>query len=239
MKSSKNAGDDPKDPKKKARNLLNRFPFTDLSIAVSRNGSERENFLRAFVETSTPRSYKWVREAAGLIYPVELPLFPTPVLSWVEIDTIFRNVTPPHNVSINVDAGKELFDLVRPKKYKAYPHDGEVLRIGHNQVVFIGLDFYVVDGDRLVFQYPQPRAQPVFDDYVAAVMMSMIFHAYVYGDYAEADVELADLSADEPKKPRNARIRRIGRNEIIGRDELTREIEDVYETLRALVEIKP
>jgi hypothetical protein len=234
MKSPKET----KDSKDKARNLLNRFPFTDLSIAVARTGSKRENFLRAFVETSTAQSYKWVREATGLIYPVTLPLFPTPMLTWKEIEIILRNVTPPHTVEINVTAGKELFDLVRPHKYQAYPHDENVLRIGHNQVVFIGLNFYVVDGDRLVFQYPQPRAQPVFDNHVAAVMMSIIFHAYAFGDYADADIELADLSAEDRKGPRNARIRRIGRNEIIGRDELTKEIEDVYRILRALVDGK-
>jgi hypothetical protein len=230
MKPSKG----PNDIKDKARNFLNRFPFTDLAIAVARTGSKRENFLRYFVETSTTQSYKWVREAAGLIYPVTLPLFPTPVLSWKEIENSLRNAAPPHTVEINVDAGKELFDLVRPRGYKAYQHDENVLRIGHNQIVSIGLNFYIVEGDRLAFQYPQPRAQAVFDNYVAAVMMSIIHHAYVFGDYADAEVELADLSAEEPKNPWSPRIRRIGRNEIIGRDELTKEIEDVYAILRAL-----
>jgi hypothetical protein len=140
-----------KSPKDKARNLLNRFPFTDLSIAVARSGTKRENFLEAFVETGTSRSYRWAREAAGLIYPVELPLISTPILSWNEIEAILRNVTPPYSVEINVEAAKELYNLVRPCKYRAYPHDEKVLRVGHNQVVFIGLNFYVVDGDRLVF----------------------------------------------------------------------------------------
>lgn len=227
-----------RESKDKARNLLNRFPFTDLSIAVARKGSKRENFLRSFVESSTAKSYKWAREASSLIYPVTLPLFPTPVLSWSEIETIIRSVTPPHTVEINVEAAKLLFDLVRPLSYKAYPHDQNVLRVGHNQVVSIGLNFYVVDGERLIFQYPQPRAQPVFDDNVASAMMSIIFHAYVFGDYAGADVEIADLSAPAPREPRDARIRRIGRNEIIGRDELTGEIEDVYGILRQLVNDK-
>src|SRR5437870_2792027 len=99
----------PQDPKDKARNLLNRFPFTDLSIAVARSDPKRENYLRAFVETRTAQSYKWVREATGLIYPITLPLFPTPVLSWSEIEIMLRDVTPTHTVEINVEAGKLLF----------------------------------------------------------------------------------------------------------------------------------
>jgi hypothetical protein len=180
-----------------------------------------------------------VRDAAGVIYYVELPLFPTPKLDWVQIETALRDITPPHNVDINVEAGKALFELIRPLRYRAFPHDENVLRVGHNQIVYIGLNFYVVDGDRLIFQYPQPRAQPVFDDQVAAVMMSIIFHAYAFGDYANADIELADLSAADKDSPRNPRIRRIGRNEVIGREELTKDIEDVYRILRSLVAPKP
>jgi hypothetical protein len=226
-------------PQDKARNLLNRFPFTDLAIAVALRGEGRENFLRRFIDTSTARSYKWVRDASGVIYYVELPLFPTPKLDWPQIEARLRDITPPHNVEMNVEAGKALFELVRPRGYRAFPHDESVLRVGHNQIVYIGLNFYIVDGDRLVFQYPQPRAQPAFKDEVAAVMMSIIFHAYAFGDYANADIELADLSAEDKHCPRNPRIRRIGRNEMIGRDELTRDIEDVYRILRSLVGPKP
>jgi hypothetical protein len=174
----------------KARNLLLRFPFTDLAIAVSRTGTRRENYLQAFVEGGTSQSYRWVREAAGsLIYCVELPLFRTPRFDLPQIKEILENITPPHNRAMNVDAAEHLYSLVRPYEYKAFPHESQVLRVGLKQVVSIGLDFYLVDGDRLVFQYPQPRARPVFDDEVATIMMSIIHHAYATGDYAEADIE--------------------------------------------------
>ena len=88
-------------------------------------------------------------------------------------------------------------------------------------------------GDRIPVRYAETTL--AVDDHVAAVMMSIIFHAYAFGDYANADIEIADLSAEGRDEPRNARIRRIGRNEIIGRAELTKEIEDVYTILRGLV----
>jgi hypothetical protein len=159
-------------------------------------------------------------------------------LDWPQIETVIRKKTPEHNVAINVEAANHLFDLVRPRGYKAYEHDEQRLRTGVKQEVYIGLRFYLVDGERLVFQFPQPRAQPVFNDDVAAVMLSIMHHAYATGDYADADVELADLSAVEPDGDREPRIRTLARGDVLGREELNTQIEAVYEVLRALANRK-
>lgn len=227
-----------KSPKTKATNLLNRFPFTDLAVAVSRNGSAREKFLRGFVDGGTTRSYQATREAASLVYCVEQHMFPTPKLGWGAIEDTLRKITPAQNVELNVDASKLLFDLVRPKDYKAYEHEDQVLRVGLKQVVHIGLKFYIVDGDRLVFQFPQPRAQAIFDDRVVEIMLSIIHHAYATGDYAAADVELADLSAEEPREDRSPRIRRLNRADVLSLSALNEQIEKVYDVLRALASRK-
>ncbi len=221
-------------PKTKARNLLNRFPFTDLSVAVSRRGTRRENFLRSFVDSDPALSYQATRNAAALIYCVEQPLFSTPILGLDAIKEVIRATAPERNHAINLDATEQLFNLVRPQRYKAYEHDEQRLRIGHNQVVHIGLKFYVVDGQRLVFQYPQPRAQAVFDENVAIVMMSIMHHAYATGDYAEAEIEMADISAEEKGEPRAPRIRHLARGDLLSREELTDHIVEVYSVLQVL-----
>lgn len=221
-------------PRTKARNLLNRFPFTDLSVAVSRRGTRRENFLRSFVDSDPALSYQATRNAAPLVYCVEQPLFSTPVLALDAIKDVIRATAPEHNHSINLDATEHLFHLVRPKGYKAYEHDEQRLRVGHNQAVHIGLKFYVVDGQRLLFQYPQPRAQAVFDEQVATIMMSIMHHAYAAGDFADAEIEIADTSAEEKGEPRAPRIRRLDSEDLLSRDELTDHIVDVYSVLRTL-----
>lgn len=221
-------------PKTKATNLLNRFPFTDLAVAVSRRGSAREKFLRSFVDGGTTRSYQATRDVATLVYCVEQHMFPTPKLEWEEIEATLRKVTPAQNVAFNVEASKLLFDLVRPKDYRAYEHEEQVLRVGLKQVVHIGLKFYIVDGDRLVFQFPQPRAQPVFNSDVSTIMMSIIHHAYATGDYGSADIELADLSAEDVKEDRSPRIRALAKSDVLSLRALNEQIDDVYDVLRAL-----
>lgn len=219
----------------KALNLLRRFPFTDLGIAVARRGAARDKFLRDFVDRGgTARSYKWTRGATGLIYCVEQPLFPTPKFGWSVVEKAVRDAANDYNVESNVEAAKALFDLVRPFDYKAYQHDDQVLRVGLKQVVAIGLEFYIVDGERLVFQYPQPRAQAVFDDEVAITMMSVMHHAYATGDFASAEVEIADVSCEEERGPRVPRLRSLKPGQLLSREELNDHIEKVYAILREL-----
>lgn len=224
----------------KAQNLLRRFPLTDLAIAVAQRGSNREAFLRRFVESRTGASYEWTRAAAQLIYCVEqpmfrAPMFPTLVLPWEAIEAQIRRLATPHNVARNVEASRALFDLVRPRGYKAYYHDPQVLRVRLLQVVPIDLAFYCLDGTRLLFQFPQPRRQALSDE-VVAVMISIIHHAYAVGDYAEADVEIADLGTLPTTDERAPRIRTIPKGDILGREELTAQIAEVYDALRILAE---
>ena len=65
---------------------------------------------------------------------------------------------------------------------------------------------------------------------------SVIHYAYVQGDYAKAEIEIADLGSPPKTKVRAPCIRAIPREEILGLPELRNEIEDVYRILRELAE---
>ena len=64
--------------KSKAERLLERFPVTDLALAVTYRGPKRERFLQRFVDEFTPKSYRAVRDAARLIYNAQPPLIELP-----------------------------------------------------------------------------------------------------------------------------------------------------------------
>ena len=70
--------------------------------------------------------------------------------------------------------------------------------------------------------------------------MSLIHYGYVRGDFEEARVEIADLSCEEVSvrvdgrrqpAPRTPRILALGDGDLIGRQDLQTEIEDVYRIL--------
>ena len=129
-----------------------------------------------------------------------------------------------------------LFDLIRPKDYAATHCDPQVLRASLKQIVYVGLDYYITEGDRLIFQFPHPRIESLTDD-AAVVLGSIVHHAYVQGDYAEADVEIADLGRPLGAKAREARaprVRLIKRDTILGLTDLNARIEEVYAILRDL-----
>ncbi len=76
--------------KSKAERLIERFPVTDLALAVTYRGPKRERFLQRFVEEFTPKSYRAVREAAPLIYNAQPPLIELPAPAWPDIEMKIR-----------------------------------------------------------------------------------------------------------------------------------------------------
>lgn len=226
-------------PGAKAQNLLRRFPFTDLAIAVARRGERRAAYLERFVRGGTNASYRWMRAAVPEIYSVQGQLIPVAPAPWEQIKSKLEKDTPPENVDRNVGAATELFDLVRPRGYRAFSIDPQDLRVSLLQRVPIGLNYYLVEGDRLLFQYAQPRRAAQFNDDVLSTMGSIIHHAYAFGDYAAAEIEIADLSIPEGGSAREARIRPVRRSDILGRDELNQEIEAVYALLQEIAERPP
>ena len=103
----------------------------------------------------------------------------------------------------------------------------------------IGLQFYITDGERSIFQFPQLRAERL-EYYEMVVLGSVVFHAYVRGDYSNAEIEIADISKDPDYRPRKnaqreGRICLVPREEIIELASLSEEIDDVYAILRELI----
>lgn len=221
--------------KDRAQRILRRFPFTDLAIAVTRTGSNRRAVLRQFVKGRPPASYQSTRDAAQLVYGVKQPVLEPTIAEWEEIEAFVRRAAKPSDVERNLDASKSLLDLVRPQSYRAFYHEPQVLRVRLLHRVSFGLSFYCLDGDRLIFQYPQPRKRYLTDDTVA-VMLSLLHHSYVVGDFAQAEVEMADLGLGQGADERAPRIRPLARSDVLSLDELRPEIEDVYGVLQELAE---
>jgi hypothetical protein len=232
--------DPPRGPSRgtRAQNLLNRFPVTDLARAVSRSGADRRFFLTEFVDSGTKRNYVPTRRTAPMIYGASPPLLEISLEPWGEVEKNIRALCDPLILDMNISASRELFNLVRPKGYLATICDEQTLRTGHNQIVPVGLTFYITEGDRLIFQFPQPRLDCLTDSEVV-VLASVIFHAYAKGDYADADIEVAELgrAAGAPRKcrKRDGRIRLVAKDDIIERNRLGEQVDDVYGILRELV----
>ena len=141
----------PRRPPDKAKNLLLRFPVTDLARAVSLTGERRRRFLETFVKGSTTLTYMPTREAATMIYGVQVPLFETPVEPWEAVEKYLRANTDPSVLDMNLKASCLLFNLVRPKGYIATKCDAQVLRVRLKQIVHIGLEYYITQGQKLIF----------------------------------------------------------------------------------------
>lgn len=217
----------------KAQNLLRRFPIVDLSRAVALDGANRRAFLSQFVSTFTPLSYAPTRDAASMIYGAQKPLFGTAAEPWSAVERHLRNTTHADILEMNVEASRHLFDLIRTQGYIATECDPQVLRVRLKQIVNIGLKFYITQGERLIFQFPQPRKSGLSDE-ALCVLGSIIQHSYAQGDFASAEIEVAQLGCLPGSKQRAPRIRLVPSSSILDRAALTEQIEEIYELLYEL-----
>ncbi len=144
----------------KAQSLLNRFPVTDLAQAVAKGGERRRRFLEHFVKSWPNGSYAPTRQSFHMIYGVSSSLIQIPPEPWQEIEKNLRSLSESDMLDMNMSASRELFDLVRSREYSATTCDEQVLRVGFNQIVPIGLTFYVTEGDRLLFHFPHLSVRP-------------------------------------------------------------------------------
>lgn len=195
--------------KSKAEKLLERFPVTDLAFALTYRGADREKFLTRFVDGFTPQSYRAVRETAPQIYNVRTPLFALPPPTWDDIEKKIRRAAGRLNAGRNVEAARHLRKLVSGRKFDAYPIPEQSIHIAPGRIVKIGLNFYLVENDQVIFQFVQPRADARLDEGVARSLMSLVHYAYVFGDFENAVVEMADLSAIERGGDRVPRFHRL------------------------------
>jgi hypothetical protein len=222
----------------KAQNLLNRFPIIDLAHAIALEGSNRQKFLTNFVDSSTTLSYSPTREAASMIYGAQKPMFDVPLPTWDEVEAYIRKAARPDILEMNLEASRCLFDFVRSYDYTATDYEPQILRVRLNQIVAIGLPFYITHYDRLIFQFPLIRRSCLSDEAVS-ILGSIIYHAYAQGDFSIAEIEVADISRPPSNKDRVPRIREIPPDLILDRAALTEQIDAVYEALRLLASRPP
>lgn len=232
--------------RQRVASLLKRFQFIDLSQAVSCTGDVRTKFLREYIgrEGGIYATYEPFRKAVGGIYGVTLGLDPSPAGDWPKIEEAIRRHCKGKDEGMNLSAAQALFDMVREDAFAAYSHPERSLRLGLDRASSIRIEHYLVRGDELIFQFPYPRRTRL-SDYELRVMASLMHYGYAIGDFAEAAIEIADLSAAEGRikldgrwesGPRTPRIIAFPRSEIIARTDLEAEIQDVYRILMLIAD---
>lgn len=232
--------------KHRVSSLLKRFQFIDLSAAVSRNGPEREAFLRKYLDRAGGpfSTYEPFRKATSSIYGVTLGLDPSPASDWPKIEEAIRRVCKGKDEGMNLDAARALFDLLRPIDFNAFPHPVKSLSLGVDRASSFRIEHYIVRDEQLVFQFPYPRRTRL-TDYEYRVMASLMHYGYAVGDYSDALIEIADLSPIEREvvvrgrrenAPRSPRVLQYKVSDIISRDELQSDIQDVYRILMNIAE---
>ena len=231
-----------KSPADSAVSLLNRFPVSDMARAVFKAGAERERFLNEYVESEYHgRTYRPFRDVAAAIHEVSLGLDTSPpaTLDAIEAGIALRcqkmKRAVKSNTANNIAAAQLLFRLVRQPEMRrpAYHYDGpDTLEVARQRFIPINLNFYLVDQQRPVFRFPQPRAALSMDE--AILIMSVMHHAMVRGDFENAAVEIADLSRPSPKVPREPRIIRLRDEDLMSRGELQTEAQAVYDLLHEI-----
>lgn len=140
---------------------------------------------------------------------------------------------------MNLSAAQELFNLLRDLEFFAYPHPEKSLRLGLDRNCSFRIQHYLVKNEQVIFQFPYPRRTRL-SDYEFQVMASLMHYGYAVGDFDQAQIEIADLSAPEARirldgrwenGPRVARILQFPTATIISREDLQAEIQDVYDIL--------
>lgn len=222
-------------PKSKADRLIERFPVTDLALAVTYKGQRRERFIQQFVDAFTIKSWRAVRESAHLIYNAQPPIgLEMPSLDWQVIEAKIRRSAGKQNAAANVHVACMLRDLIRPRKFIAYRTSEQFIHLSPGRLVKVGLDYYMVENGKVIFQFFQPRADARVDSQVCRTLMSLVHYAYVFGDFEGALIEMADLSAPSPKDDREPRFHRLSERDLMSREEINAEIDDVHSLLERI-----
>lgn len=217
--------------------LVHKFPFTDLSVALNKRGDPRKDFLRGYAgrKVAIP-SYASFRNALKTIYaaePMQISMVPEPQPTW---DDVLKTIKSTGNAAWHdmcVEVADCLFKKVRNDGSSAYEVKPQVLKTAADKSSPIQLDYYVVRGGEAIFQFANPRIS-IRDQEVFDIMMSMIHHAYVRGDYRDAKVEIMDLGRDDATKARQARYIRLDPARCWSLDRLSSETENVVSILREL-----
>lgn len=229
---------------RKVHGLLRRYQFVDLAKAIAVPMPRRKDHLRTYLDRAllTPgkmASYEFFRRAVPDIYGVIRPLDPSPAVDIGEIVESIRANCHKDDVARNIEVAKLLYGFVRPRGYICYDHAAHDLPISTTRKVQIRVNHFVVEKDRGIFQFVYPRKDALTGEEIQ-LMGSLIHHNYVQGDYAEADVEIVDLSCPDSIGPKGGskrssdrlpRIHAIRAEDVISRSELAPHVQSVHDML--------
>lgn len=224
--------------------LLKRFQFIDLARAVTTQGTNRRLFLRDYAFGGAPTSsYESFRKCLDGLYGVTRALDLSPRMKPEEALAAVTRTCNGKDEEMNLSAARSLQGLLRVAPFEAFEHHlPQSLSLGPDSKCSFRLAHYLVRNSEAVFQFPYPRRKRP-TDHEMLVMLSLINFAFVKGDFEHARVEIADLScetayirdsAGRTPSPRAPRLFQIDAGDLINRDDLQPEIDDVYRVLVAL-----
>ncbi len=187
-------------------------------------------------------SYEPFRKCVAGIYDVEPPLPVTVKASRASIETDVRRACKGKDEDLNLEVALCLFDFLESFDQRAFTHDTRTLRLGTDRKCFFRIEHYLVREERAIFQFPYPRKTRL-DPQTHRVMMSLVHYAYAVDDFADASVELLDLSCDPgdrfSKPLRAPRLISLEPEDLLDRSDLESRVQEVYTILMALAEETP
>ncbi len=191
--------------KVKVAGLLQRYRIVDFAAVIALPVAKRKVHLKNYIDREEPSrwsSYSGFMSLIPDIVGVQRGLDPTGPASRTDIHRGLKLRCHDKDLGFNIVAADTLFDYVRPMSFSAYSdHHRRDLRIGPDRTIAMGIEHYIVDGDRGAFQFVYPRRQRLLGD-VPDILMSLIHHNYVRDDFEGFGVELLDLSCDVVVGPR-------------------------------------
>tara|TARA_R110000850_G_scaffold268380_1_gene399970 strand:+ start:4220 stop:4939 length:720 start_codon:yes stop_codon:yes gene_type:complete len=234
--------------KKKIAGLLQRYPFVDFADVIATERAQRKNALRTYVDRERKgrwKSYNGLRSLVPDIAGVQRGLDPSARADFSTIEKGLVSRCHRDDLAFNTEAAKCLFDFLRPASMDAYDdHPRASLRIAPDRTIVMGVEHYVVDGERAAFRYVHPRKERL-EGHLPDILMSLIHHNYVRDDYADFEVEIIDLSCEPVIGPRGGiksgdirapRILRLDPSDLILREDLNEQADHVYSLLMELSE---
>lgn len=234
--------------KQEVASLLKRYEFIDFAKVVAVSPDRRKEYLRIYIDRDPKGrwpSYKGLRMLTPDIAGVVRGLDPTSIPDLPTILRGLRDVCHPDDYDLNVEAASVFFGFVRGLDLDAYSdHPKGSLRIGPDRTIQMGVEHYVVDRDRGIFRYVYPRRDRLLG-HIPAILLSLIHHNFVQGDYDQFEVEMIDLSCEERVGPRGgisfARVRSprvvpLDVRELWSRERLNNEANHIYGLLMEIAD---
>lgn len=231
--------------KKKIAGLLKRYRFVDFAEAIATPPHLRKFKLKNYIDREDRgrwRTYSGFMALIPDIMGVPRGLDDTR-LTFDDVTEGLKARCHKDDLEFNTEAASCLWHFASDKYEAAYgDHHKRDLRIAPDRTIEMGVKHYVVDQSRGAFQFVYPRKSRL-DGGLIDVMLSLIHHNYVDGDFDEFDVEIIDLSCEpvigarggvSTGSIRDPRVITLDGGRLLPRDELNHQANDIY---RILMEI--